>query len=247
MSHDSKDKRFVRRLSKDLRAFGHEPWLDEWEIKVGECVTSKIGEAINVSDYVIVVLTPDSVASGWVDREWKTLYWSEIQEADIKVLPVLLRKCDIPPLLRSKKYADFTSEYEVGLRQLIESLSSDATGISVKNTLNNDSSVRFRELTPRMLKLRFEFVAAGRLLEVEVPANLLVLELMRTVIKEMRFSRELYGGGDSAPWTLIDDRVAIPHLYSKTRAVELNNSSTLEDNGVEDGETLHLKFTVLAI
>ena len=37
----------------DLRELGHEPWLDEWEIKVGDCIVTKIEEGMSNSDYVV--------------------------------------------------------------------------------------------------------------------------------------------------------------------------------------------------
>jgi hypothetical protein len=120
LSHSSKDNDFVRRLADDLRELGHEPWLDEWKIRVGDCIVSKIQEGLARAEYVVLVLTPEAVASGWVDREWKDAYWSEIGEKRVIVLPVLLRACEVPPLLRTKKYADFTQRYELGLALLAQ-------------------------------------------------------------------------------------------------------------------------------
>ena len=119
LSHSSKNKKFVYRLGEDLRALDHEPWLDEWEIKVGECIPSKIDHAIGEADYVIIVLSPDAVKSGWVDREWKSKYWDEIEQNEIFVLPVLFRDCKIPNLLRTKKYADFRNNYSAGFVKLM--------------------------------------------------------------------------------------------------------------------------------
>jgi hypothetical protein len=134
LSHSSQDKDFVRRLADDLRDLGHEPWLDEWKIRVGDCIVSKIQEGLAQADYVVLVLTPEAVASGWVDREWKAAYWSEISEKRVIVLPVLLRLCELPPLLRTKKYADFTQSHELGLTLLsqafmppVEDLNSSVT------------------------------------------------------------------------------------------------------------------------
>lgn len=122
LSHSSKDKDFVRKLARNLKHLGHNPWYDEWEIRVGECIVSRIQEGLSKADFVILVLTPEAVASGWVKREWKDAYWSEIKEKNIVVLPVLLRKTDIPKLLRTKKYADFSTSFEIGFGELCQSL-----------------------------------------------------------------------------------------------------------------------------
>lgn len=122
LSHSSEDKEFVRRLFEDLRALGHSPWLDEWQIKVGDCIVSSIQDGLQSSDYIIVVLSPAAVASGWVEREWKDAYWSEVSAGRTIVLPVLLADCEIPILIRTKKYADFRRKYELGLATLCQAI-----------------------------------------------------------------------------------------------------------------------------
>lgn len=123
ISHSSKDKEFAASLANDLRDLGHEPWLDQWKIRVGDCIPSEIERGVSGSDYVVVVLTPDAVSSGWVEKEWKTKYWEEIEKSKICVLPVLLKDCDVPPLLKIKKYADFaTKTYAVALTQLVQAI-----------------------------------------------------------------------------------------------------------------------------
>ena len=122
ISYSSRDKDVVRQLATDLQEIGHKPWLDEWEIKVGECIVTKIEEGVSKSDYVVIILTPHSISSGWVDKEWETAYWSEIEQNKILVLPILFEDCDIPPLLKTKKYADFRRSYAVGFAQLIQAI-----------------------------------------------------------------------------------------------------------------------------
>jgi hypothetical protein len=122
LSHCSLDKGIVRRIADDLAHLGHRPWLDEWDIKVGECIISRVTEGIENSDYVVLVLSPGAVSSGWVDREWKQKYWQEIEKRTLMLLPALVAECNIPPLLRSRKYADFRQNYALGLVQLISAI-----------------------------------------------------------------------------------------------------------------------------
>ena len=42
--------------------------------------------------------------------------------AKVAVIPVLLEPCDIPAILRDKKYADFSRDYEEGLSELSKTL-----------------------------------------------------------------------------------------------------------------------------
>lgn len=44
ISHSSKDKTFATWLGTDLKAAGHTPWFDAWDIRVGESIPEKISD-----------------------------------------------------------------------------------------------------------------------------------------------------------------------------------------------------------
>lgn len=69
LSHNHKDKPFVRRLSERLRAHGIQTWVDEAEMRVGDSLISRIEMAIQAFECLGVVLSPHSVSSDWVRRE----------------------------------------------------------------------------------------------------------------------------------------------------------------------------------
>lgn len=118
VSHSSADKNFVRSLAVDLAEMGHRPWVDEWQILGGESIPTKIAEGLAGADYVILVLSKNSVASKWVENEWQAKHWDEISSRRIFVIPVLIEDCEIPTLLKMKKYIDFRQDYELALEQL---------------------------------------------------------------------------------------------------------------------------------
>jgi hypothetical protein len=122
ISHSSKDKNFARKLATDLQDRGYSPWLDEWKILAGQSIPQEISSALRDSDFVLVLLSVNSVNSHWVEREWQEKYWDEVNSRKIKVIPVLLEECEIPHLLRTKKYADFTNHYSVGLEEILLTL-----------------------------------------------------------------------------------------------------------------------------
>lgn len=124
ISHSSLDKTFARWISTDLKAAGHNPWLDEWKIKVGESIPEKIGVGLTEADFVLVVLSDNSNQSRWVEREWQSKYWTEVQSGKIRVLPILLKDCEIPELLKIKKYADFRNNYNDGLDDILSAIQS---------------------------------------------------------------------------------------------------------------------------
>lgn len=124
LSHSSKDKFFARTLADHLRGYGIEVWLDEAEINIGDSLTEKIGEAIEGADYVGVVLSHNSINSEWVQRELQIALQKEIKGKKAVVLPILIETVEIPPFLKDKLYADFTSpeKFENELPKLLRAL-----------------------------------------------------------------------------------------------------------------------------
>lgn len=124
LSHNHADKLFVRRLAADLGNQGIPYWLDEAEIKVGESLIEKIRDGIDKVDFVAVVLSPNSVASPWVQHEVDVAMNQEIMGRRVKVLPLMYIACDPPGFLLGKRYADFTEDtrYANALEDLVNSI-----------------------------------------------------------------------------------------------------------------------------
>lgn len=123
ISHSSVDKEFVRGLAVDLAARGHQPWLDEWEILAGESITERVSAGIEDADFLILVLSQAAARSSWVEQEWQAKHWTEINDRKVRVIPVLKDSCEIPPLLRTKKYVDMRNDnYTAGLEILLASI-----------------------------------------------------------------------------------------------------------------------------
>jgi hypothetical protein len=70
--------------------------------KSGGSIPERISDGLEEADFVIVILSENAVSSKWVEREWQTKYWNEIQHNRIHVLPLLLKDCKIPELLKTK-------------------------------------------------------------------------------------------------------------------------------------------------
>lgn len=124
ISHSHKDKQFTEKLSSDLSHSGFQVWLDQWEIAVGDNIPLKLQEGISKANFVVLVLSPNSVQSLWVNKEWSSAFSNEVDLNNVIVLPVLIEQCDIPLFLKTKKYADFTSDYNAGLQELKNAIKS---------------------------------------------------------------------------------------------------------------------------
>ena len=122
VSHASEDKPFIDRLIPILDKYASKVWYDKREILVGDSISEKINEGLSKATALVVVLSSSSVEKQWVIRELGAAINMQASSDSLKVLPVLLEKCDIPPLLRDIKYADFTRSFETGVNQLISGL-----------------------------------------------------------------------------------------------------------------------------
>lgn len=104
--HATEDKPSARRLATYLRQAGAEVWLDEWEIRVGDSIVERINAGLHGATHLLLLLSAESVGRPWVRREFSAAIMRQLSNNSVRVLPVLLDACEIPPLLSDIKYAD---------------------------------------------------------------------------------------------------------------------------------------------
>jgi hypothetical protein len=119
ISHSSKDKVFTDRLASDLAAHEIPVWYDKLDVKIGDSVPGKINVGISEAKYFLIVLSPDSVDSLWVREELNAALMRQITSDGTFLIPILLQDCEIPPLLAHRRYADFRSNYDEGLAEVL--------------------------------------------------------------------------------------------------------------------------------
>ena len=107
LSHNSKDKPFVRRLAARLAESGVVVWLDEVELSIGDSLIDKISDAIANIEFVAAVISSNSVKSNWVKKELSLAMTKEIAGKEKVILPLLINDCEIPNAMKDKLYADF--------------------------------------------------------------------------------------------------------------------------------------------
>jgi len=127
LSHSSLDKPLARRIANDLKSAGHRVWLDEREIYVGHSITAQVQQGLEQSDFIAVLLSVNSVRSGWVEKEWQSRVEREVRLRSVEILPLRVDDCEIPLLLRDKKWADFR-DYQSGLAEVLRALSHHGQG-----------------------------------------------------------------------------------------------------------------------
>lgn len=121
-SYARRDGEFVLKLAKELRAVGANLWLDQLDILGGQRWDQAVEEALRRCQGMIIVLSPESLASDHVMDEV-----SFALEKGRLVVPVLLRSSEIPFRLRRVQHIDFTGEFDRGFQQLLRALRIEPT------------------------------------------------------------------------------------------------------------------------
>jgi hypothetical protein len=125
LSHNHKDKPFVHKLASTLKLFGVKSWVDEYEMLPGDSLIGKIQSGIESSDFLGAVLSVNSVKSEWVTRELHAALNDEIANRRVKVIPLLVEECALPPFLRDKVFADFRTNFYKGLADVLRTVAGD--------------------------------------------------------------------------------------------------------------------------
>jgi hypothetical protein len=122
ISYSHQDADFVDRLAYQLVEHNVYVWLDRWELHVGDSLLSKVQDAITGASALLVVLSQASVSSTWCEKEINSGLLRELEERRVIVLPVVIEDCQIPVFLREKIHADFRTNFDSGLRAILEAV-----------------------------------------------------------------------------------------------------------------------------
>lgn len=122
ISYSSKDEKITTETVKKLKSYGFDVTYAEFDLLVGDSIPGFINDGLLKMDYFIIFLSKTSVLSKFVKDEFEGAKAKEWLKEEVVILPVLLEKCSIPPILASKKWADFSKSYDEGLEELVNSI-----------------------------------------------------------------------------------------------------------------------------
>ena len=137
ISHSSKDAALAERLHADLQAKGVRCWFAPEDLKTGDKFRFKIDEAVRLHDKLLLLLSKNSVASDWVEKEVETAFEKERKEKRTVLFPIRLDRAvmKIPDgwpadIRRTRHIGDFThwknqDAYQKAFERLLRDLKSD--------------------------------------------------------------------------------------------------------------------------
>ena len=122
ISYSRKDIDFVRKLAGDLEKAGYDVWWDITDLRGGDDWVRQIPGAIRLSQFFLVILTPDSVESEWVRKEY-----TQALSLRKKIIPIMLVAGTVPFALNTINFINFArGEYSDNYKKLLEAM--DYTG-----------------------------------------------------------------------------------------------------------------------
>jgi hypothetical protein len=140
ISYSRKDLQFVQKFAQTLMSNGVDVWWDLSSLQGGDNWTNEIPQAIENCDSCIVVLSPNSVESEWVQKE----YTYALKQKK-RIIPLLYQECDTPFALINLNLVDLQEHnYEKGLNEIIRLSKIGSQGkqqvfqpsVNVSNTFN---------------------------------------------------------------------------------------------------------------
>lgn len=101
LSHASSETPFAREMAQKLTRAGLSVWFDEIELPTGENWAKAIGKALDKSNAMVVLLSPDATKSTWISRDIE--YAISTPRFQGRLFPVMVkptREDEVPWILR---------------------------------------------------------------------------------------------------------------------------------------------------
>ncbi len=118
ISYSRKDIDFVRKLAADLEKANYDVWWDITDLRGGDEWVTRIEAAIEASQTVIVVLSPNSLQSEWVRKEY-----TQAIGLHKRIIPIMFAPSPVPFALNTINYVNFVSgEYQDNFASLLSAL-----------------------------------------------------------------------------------------------------------------------------
>ncbi|WP_329332161.1 toll/interleukin-1 receptor domain-containing protein [Streptomyces sp. NBC_00663] len=121
ISHRKVDVSAAERLSQDISTAGHDVWFDEWEIGIGDSIVERIDSGLGGTSYLVLCYSAAGVMSPWITREWMSALHRQMDGHGVRILPVRFGG-SAPAILADLRYADLSTDWKLGLTQLLKAI-----------------------------------------------------------------------------------------------------------------------------
>ena len=130
VSHSHADAELAVKISKALRSEGLDVWESDLNLLPGDNWAAEVARALEESDAMVVLLTPDAMNSPWVRREME--YALGAKRYSNRLIPVVVGNRasiplhDIPWIVRQLQWVDLEDRGEgaAGIERIADAIRS---------------------------------------------------------------------------------------------------------------------------
>jgi len=159
ISYSQENRDIATQIKTRLENKSIKVWIDFEQIEPGDFIVKKIEEGLTKSSAMILLITPSSMESGWVEEEYTTAI-SRTKDITnpMRVIPVLVSNAQLPAFLSNRLWIDLRddSNFEEQINVLIETILDHRTEIQEgiegsQYAINNIKKIVFFVLFPEGL------------------------------------------------------------------------------------------------
>ena len=119
LSYASEDEQFAIMIRDALYHANISTVIDAFRLSAQDSLAASISKAIAAYDFIIILVSPDTLKSQWMMHEMEALASLEWQQRAIIVLPVKVRPCIVPQYLSRWHALDLTRSPHRSLERLV--------------------------------------------------------------------------------------------------------------------------------
>jgi len=125
VSYSRLDESQAKRIYEALAREGFSPWFDKISLLPGQIWESEIRKAIKESNFVVLVLSQNSVnKQGYFHKEIQFALdvYATIPAGNIFLIPTRLDDCSVPEMLNTIQWVDMFPDWDDGFKKICDSL-----------------------------------------------------------------------------------------------------------------------------
>lgn len=105
ISYGHGDRRLVAQMARELKRRHIRVWWDVWEMSPGDILRERINEGVEAAASYLVVVSPSTLASPWVQHELNAAFIRSIEDREVRLIAAITGEmsfADLPVDLRSR-------------------------------------------------------------------------------------------------------------------------------------------------
>ncbi|HEV3470935.1 MAG TPA: TIR domain-containing protein [Pyrinomonadaceae bacterium] len=123
LSYTASDKDAAVKIAEALKKREVNVLLDVWDFMPGKSFLEEMSKSISASDYLILLLSPNSNKSDWLNYDSSLPFNKHFKSRGVTLIPVLIADTEIPQALQSYQFLDCRGDLQKEVERLAEHIS----------------------------------------------------------------------------------------------------------------------------